>query len=384
MTESWTIYIRVRGENTDSLRNIYDKFDKDGIDSVNRTGKAKVISTNCFNGSEDDEIRINITVECSEEYDDMPDYDQIEMIYEVFTYEYINPWTSWFQDNFDKEDYRIIIHYDGSYDTYGDGCYDGSEKQSKKNLNKNVNITKKDIIRIHFCELRPDINSNFWFDVDDASINIDDVICNNNDVTINISGTCTKCIKGINASNCTFEYTTTIDKNDFNKQCKYSLEHNWNHLEICNGKITVNCKETNITESDISDTLYNTAYNIANKLHIDCKQVVKNIISRSVYSINANKIINEIEKIDDDIDVDNGYDDYHLCLYWYLSDNIIYDNGELQDEKYKSVESLFLNELRALIKNNTFTKDEPTITWKMNECSSMYIYLKEDIFKNLK
>ena len=68
MTESWTIYIRVRDETTDSLRNIYDKFDKDGIDSVNRTGKARVISTNCFNGSEDDEIRINITVECSEEY----------------------------------------------------------------------------------------------------------------------------------------------------------------------------------------------------------------------------------------------------------------------------------------------------------------------------
>ncbi len=73
MTESWTIYIRVRDENTNSLYKTYEDLDEDGRDRINRTGKAKVISTNCFECSEHDEVGIDITVEILDKFNNMPD-----------------------------------------------------------------------------------------------------------------------------------------------------------------------------------------------------------------------------------------------------------------------------------------------------------------------
>ena len=151
MTESWTIYIRVRGETTDSLYKTYEDLDKDGIDRVNRTGKARVIFTNCFECAEHDEIGIDITVEVPDEFDDMYDDAKEEMIYELFTCEYVDSWLGWFRDDLDDEDWKISVRYNGSCDTYEDGYYDGSQKRIYMRMKLKMKIKIKTKMKILFA-----------------------------------------------------------------------------------------------------------------------------------------------------------------------------------------------------------------------------------------
>ena len=261
MTESWTIYIRVRGETLSSLRKTYEDLDSDGRDSINRTGRATVVSTNWFESAEYDEIGIDITVEIPDKFNNMPDREKEEMIYELFTGAYVEPWLGWFWDDLDEEDWCISVRYNGSCNTYEDGYYDGSPKENVHEElvdeyidEDTIYITKKDISHIHINKLvSPDKDSkdDIWFDVDDDSIEVNDIVYGHNKygeelIYIYISGKCTKKEKDVSIVDCTFKCSLEMYANEDGFSEAY--RENSDCVEFYDGEITIRNKEINLVE----------------------------------------------------------------------------------------------------------------------------------------
>lgn len=194
MTVSWKIYIRVRGESLSSLRETYEKLDNDGRDNLRRTGKVWDISTSWFESAERNEIGIEIDAEVPDQFNDMNEREQEDMICELLTGAYVEPWLGWFRDDLDDEDWSIFVCYDGGeYRSFGDGYYDGS---SPKEILRIVRVSKYDIDHIHVYNYNtvssPNKDSKNYVYIDDDDIEINDVFYDDRDgveyINISMSG----------------------------------------------------------------------------------------------------------------------------------------------------------------------------------------------------
>lgn len=265
---SWNIYIRVRGETLSSLRKTYEDLDRDGRDSINRTGKAYVVSTSWFESTERDELGIEIEVEVPDQFNDMNEREQEEMIRELFTGAYVEPWLGWFRDDLDDEDWSIYVRYDGGeFQSFGDGYYDGSPKE----ILRVVRVSEYDISRIcvnnYNTIYSPNKDSKNYIYIDDDSIEIDDVFYDDKDGVeyINISMSGEGVIEDEEDDDVqheiTFECLMWMPADEFSEIYRRGDKYGDYEVEFTDGEITIKDKKTNKIEKWKLD-YYNTSIDV--------------------------------------------------------------------------------------------------------------------------
>ena len=168
---------------------------------------------------------------------------------------------------------------------------------------------------------------------DEFDVDIDDVYSDDDEITIDISGTCEE-YGYHNPIDMEFSGTLKMDMDDFNYEYTNAAEHGRKYINF-DGNIDIKLYNDIDIDIDcdlvIDETFRDTITNIRNSYCDDAydESIFTDVLIREIISeMNKDKIIKEIENIDN-IHIEA------VELYKYLIDNVIDDyTCEFEDEKY--------------------------------------------------
>lgn len=215
-----------------------------------------------------------------------------------------------------------------------------------------MRIERKDIYNIQIDDIDTGNFNGCPEGYDDFDVDIDD-ITQDGDIKIEISGTC-KCFGYHDSMPCTFEGTLIMDESEFTSAYTYAAEDDDKYIEF-NGNIEISHTSGEgiklDADYDIDDNFHDTIYHIHNEIETEVPDgsIIIHDIMPSIIINAADKVIDEIKRIDN-IDIDKDNEDEYVN---YVLNNIIDDyDGELLDDKYKSIDTILNTQLAEDLKGD--------------------------------
>ena len=214
-----------------------------------------------------------------------------------------------------------------------------------------ITVKKNDIYDICVDDMQVGFDGSCPYGYDNFDIKIDEVYSNDDNITIEISGTCSN--YGYHSPiNCKFNGILKMDSDTFTYEYTNAAEDGYKYIEFDGSTdITYNTSSNNCVDTtNISETVSDTIDNIK-KLYehsvYDESAVTEDLIQCIILEMNTDKFIKAIKQIDnEELNKDNVYE--------YLIENVIDQfDGCIEHEKYKEIDLILLSELKKLINNNT-------------------------------